>query len=68
MVGGEAMLCNLWPYWFAGTAAFGAGANCRGDQYLFPPSLIPPTDGCLPGRHELQRQWYVGHQGWFHNF
>jgi cysteine-rich repeat protein len=28
---GEALLCNLWPYWFA-------FPGCAGDQYLFPPS------------------------------
>ena len=38
------------------TTAFGAGNNCRGDQYLFPPSLIPPDTTATARRHELQRQ------------
>ena len=56
MVGTEPMLCNLWPYWYSSTA-FGAGNGCKGDQYLFPPSLIPPdTATRMPDRHELRRQ------------
>jgi len=67
MVGTEAMLCNLWPYWHS-TTAFGAGANCKGDQYLFPPSLIPPdTTGVCPGGMNCNGKWYVGQQGWFHD-
>ena len=67
MVGTEAMLCNLWPYWHS-SAAFGAGNNCRGDQYLFPPSLIPPTRR-RPARAGMNctGKWYVGQQGWFHD-
>jgi len=66
-VGTEAMLCNLWPYWHS-TTAFGAGNNCRGDQYLFPPSLIPPdtATNCPSGMNCFGR-WYVGLQGWFHD-
>ena len=58
MVGTEAMLCNLWPYWYNGMTAaaalaasgsnapgFGAANNCLGDQYLFPPSLMTTTTG-----------------------
>ena len=41
-VGTEAMLCNLWPYWFQSTS-FGAGNGCKGDQYLLPPSLMTTT-------------------------
>jgi fibro-slime domain-containing protein len=67
MVGTEAMLCNLWPYWHS-TTAFGAGANCKGDQYLFPPSLIPPdTTGTCPGGMNCNGKWYVGQQGWYHD-
>ena len=67
MVGTEPMLCNLWPYWYS-TTSFGAGANCKGDQYLFPPSLIPPdTTGTCPGGMNCNGKWYVGQQGWFHD-
>jgi fibro-slime domain-containing protein len=67
MVGTEAMLCNLWPYWFTSTG-FGAMNNCRGDQYLFPPSLIPPdTTGVCPGGMNCNGKWYVGQQGWYHD-
>jgi fibro-slime domain-containing protein len=67
MVGTEAMLCNLWPYWYS-TTAFGAGANCRGDQYLFPPSLIPPdtATGCPTGMN-CNGKWYTNQQGWYHD-
>ena len=42
--------------------------NCRGDQYLFPPSLIPPdTTGVCPGGMNCNGKWYVGQQGWFHD-
>jgi fibro-slime domain-containing protein len=67
MVGTEAMLCNLWPYWHTSTG-FGAGNSCRGDQYLFPPSLIPPdTTGVCPGGMNCNGKWYVGQQGWYHD-
>ena len=39
----EPLLCNLWPYWYSSTS-FGAGAGCKGDQYLFPPSFAPGAD------------------------
>ena len=68
MVGTEAMLCNLWPYWHS-TTAFGAGNNCRGDQYLFPPSLMPAdTPTTCPTGMNCFGKWYVGMQGWFHDF
>jgi cysteine-rich repeat protein len=54
MVGTEPMLCNLWPYWHAPFAT----AGCRGDQYLFPPSITMPLGG----------MWGSNLQGWFHNF
>jgi fibro-slime domain-containing protein len=67
MVGTEPMLCNLWPYWFS-TTAFGAGANCRGDQYLFPPSLLNgDTTGVCPGGMNCNGKWYPSQQGWFHD-
>jgi fibro-slime domain-containing protein len=52
MVGTEAMLCNLWPYWIP--SAF---PSCKGDQYLFPPSITT-----------LAGDWAVQIQGWYHNF
>jgi fibro-slime domain-containing protein len=69
MVGTEAMLCNLWPYWIAGTAGgFGAANNCKGDQYLFPPSLIPPdTTGTCPTGMNCNGKWYLQQQGWYHD-
>ena len=61
------MLCNLWPYWHS-TAAFGAGNMCRGDQYLFPPSLTPAdTPTTCPTGMNCNGKWYVGQQGWFHD-
>jgi fibro-slime domain-containing protein len=82
-VGTEAMLCNLWPYWFSGTS-FGAGANCKSDQYLFPPSLMTSTTattgcGSAPSNGTAANfnttinalcpkgTWYTGAQGWFHD-
>jgi fibro-slime domain-containing protein len=55
MVGTEAMMCNLWPYWHTGTSAAFNTAMCKGDQYLFPPSITTAM-------------WVVPIQGWFHNF
>ncbi len=52
MVGSEKMLCNLWPYWIP--TAF---PSCKGDQYLFPPSVTPLTG-----------MWVIGAQGWYHDF
>ncbi len=49
----EKLLCNLWPYWIP--TAFPA---CKGDQYLFPPSISTPLTG----------MWVTGIQGWYHNF
>src|SRR5262249_33022851 len=63
----EAMLCNLWPYWYT-AANFGAGNSCRGDQYLFPPSLLngDTATNCPTGAN-CGGKWYAGLQGWFHN-
>jgi fibro-slime domain-containing protein len=69
---GEPLVCNLWPYWYS-SASFGAGAGCKGDQYLFPPS-IPANllsmsmctgtndPGCITGT------WVTGVQGKWHNY
>ena len=67
MVGTEAMLCNLWPYWFS-SPTFGSTNGCRGDQYLFPPSLIPPdtATGCPTGMN-CGGKLYPAQQGWFHD-
>jgi fibro-slime domain-containing protein len=67
MVGTEPMLCNLWPYWFQ-SSTFGAGNGCKGDQYLFPPSLIPPdtATGCPTGMN-CGGKWYTNQQGWYHD-
>jgi fibro-slime domain-containing protein len=53
----EPLLCNLWPYWY-GSSLYGSGNSCRGDQYLFPPSVPSPPEG----------MWSMAVQGWFHNF
>jgi fibro-slime domain-containing protein len=58
-VGTEALQCNIWPYWYS-SAQFGAGNNCRGDQYLFPPSV---DAGTYP-----KGTWVANVQGWFHDF
>ena len=68
MVGTEALLCNLFPYWHSSTT-FGAGNSCRGDQYLLPPSLNPPdTATNCPTGMNCSGRWYIGQQGWFHDF
>jgi fibro-slime domain-containing protein len=63
MPSGELMLCNLWPYWYSpyktSTTAFGGGAGCKGDQYLFPPSVSFAT--------EPNGNWIPAMQGWFHD-
>jgi fibro-slime domain-containing protein len=62
----EPLLCNLWPYWYS-SPQFGAGAGCKADQYIFPPSFAPGADpatwfGANPGG-----AWITGIQGWYHN-
>jgi fibro-slime domain-containing protein len=73
-VGTEAMLCNLWPYWFQSTG-FGASNGCKGDQYLFPPSLMTSTaapytaanwDTALNTMYPTGT-WYPTVQGWYHD-
>jgi fibro-slime domain-containing protein len=58
-VSGEPLLCNIWPYWYS-SASFGNGAGCRGDQYLFPPSVA--------GAQYPSGMWVTNVQGWRHNF
>ncbi|HVV50029.1 MAG TPA: hypothetical protein VHO06_10255, partial [Polyangia bacterium] len=59
----EQLLCNLWPYWYSpyksSTTAFGGGAGCKGDQYLFPPSVSFAT--------EPNGNWIPAMQGWYHD-
>jgi fibro-slime domain-containing protein len=63
MASGEQLLCDLWPYWYSpysnSTTMFGGGAGCKGDQYLFPPSVSFATQ---PGGN-----WIPAMQGWFHD-
>jgi fibro-slime domain-containing protein len=63
MPSGEQLLCDLWPYWYSpystSTTMFGGGAGCKGDQYLFPPSVSFATQ---PGGN-----WVPAMQGWFHD-
>jgi fibro-slime domain-containing protein len=54
----EPLLCNLWPYWYSGPQ-FGAGAGCKADQYLFPPSV---TAALYPTGN-----WVAGMTGWYHD-
>jgi fibro-slime domain-containing protein len=59
---GEALHCDLWPYWFD----FG-GANCVGDQYVLPPSFAP---GVAPGvwfGDNPAGGWITQAQGWYHD-
>jgi len=54
----ENLICNLWPYWYS-SATFGAGAGCKADQYLFPPSVSYATNP--------NGGWVTGMQGWYHD-
>jgi fibro-slime domain-containing protein len=60
----EQLLCNLWPYWYSPyknstVTQFGGGAGCKGDQYVFPPSVSFAT--------EPNGNWITGMQGWYHD-
>ena len=74
-VGTEAMLCNLWPYWFSGSS-FGAGNGCKGDQYLWPPGLMTTTSAPYTAANWNTTlnamypagSWYPTVQGWYHDF
>jgi fibro-slime domain-containing protein len=64
MPSGEQLLCDLWPYWYSpyhGSAVtvFGGGDGCKGDQYLFPPSVSFAT--------EPNGNWIPTMQGWYHD-
>jgi fibro-slime domain-containing protein len=63
MPSGEQLLCNLWPYWYSpysnSTSMFGGGAGCKGDQYLFPPSVSFTADP--------NGNWIDAMQGWYHD-
>jgi fibro-slime domain-containing protein len=66
MVGTETLQCNLWPYWYS-AATFG-GPTCRGDQYLFPPSVDATTPGCMNQTPPCPNgAWVTAIQGWNHN-
>ena len=73
-VGSEAMLCNLWPYWFSGSQ-FGAGIGCKGDQYLWPPGLMTTTSAPYVAANwnttvnalYPSGTWYSNVQGWYHD-
>jgi fibro-slime domain-containing protein len=62
----EALLCNVWPYWYS-SPTFGAGANCRADQYLFPPSFAPAVDPATWFGENPGGAWIPSAQGWFHD-
>ena len=62
----EPLLCNLWPYWYS-SATFGAGANCKADQYVFPPSFAPGIDPALWFGQNPNGAWILQTQGWFHD-
>ena len=62
----EPLLCNLWPYWYSSTA-FGAGANCKADQYVFPPSFAPGVDPATWFGQHPGGDWIPQAQGWFHD-
>jgi fibro-slime domain-containing protein len=60
----EQLLCNLWPYWYSpyktsAVTTFGGGDGCKGDQYLFPPSV--------PYATEKAGAWVAAMQGWYHD-
>jgi len=62
----EPLLCNLWPYWYTSTS-FGAGAECKADQYLFPPSFAPGADPATWFGQNPGGAWIPQIQGWFHD-
>jgi len=62
----EPLLCNLWPYWYSSTS-FGAGAGCKGDQYIFAPSFPSGMDPATWFGMHINGDWITGAQGWFHD-
>ena len=68
MPSGEALLCNIWPYWYSSTM-FGAADGCKGDQYIFAPSfgpLITSDPGTWFGMN-VNGGYITQAQGWFHD-
>jgi fibro-slime domain-containing protein len=59
---GEALHCDLWPYWFN----FG-GANCIGNQYVFPPSFAWGTNPGTWFSTNPNGGWLDNAQGWYHD-
>jgi len=62
---GEALHCDLWPYWYI-SASFG-GTNCIGDQYVFPPSFAPGADPAAWFGQNPNGGWIPQAQGWYHD-
>ena len=62
----EPLLCNLWPYWYS-SATFGAGAGCKSNQYVFPPSFAPGVDPATWFGQNPNGGWITAAQGWFHD-
>ncbi len=62
----EPLLCNLWPYWYS-SATFGAGAGCKSDQYVFPPSFEWGVDPATWFGENPNGGWLTQAQGWFHD-
>jgi fibro-slime domain-containing protein len=63
----EPLLCNLWPYWYS-SPTFGAGAGCKADQYVFPPSFAPGADPATWFGQHPGGDWILQAQGWYHDF
>jgi fibro-slime domain-containing protein len=60
---GEALHCDLWPYWYPG---FG-GTSCVADQYVFAPSFAPGSDPATWFGENPNGAWISQAQGWFHD-
>ncbi len=68
MPSGEALLCNIWPYWYSSTM-FGAADGCKGDQYVFAPAygpLVTSDPGTWFGMN-INGGYITQAQGWFHD-
>jgi len=48
-------------------ASFGAGAKCKADQYVFPPSFAPGIDPAVWFGQNPNGAWIPQAQGWFHD-
>jgi fibro-slime domain-containing protein len=64
---GEPLLCDLWPYWYS-SMSYGAGASCKGDQYLTAPSFAPGSDPAVWFGQNPTGAWIPQAQGWYHDF